>query len=184
MQLGISVGGDRPQAVVYKNAVVLISRRNEALFPQSFFHVSSKELALCIRLLVEAQDVWGMAALIDLTQVADCLSNSLLEQLGKRPRGVFISRTQFASLSTVSAACRGSKKHIAAKVDSPAQSFSSGHIVANVAMRYAFSLGPGQRKDSMLFFYVVLPPAGQSSLPAELPPEHPRKRKRSPPPPP
>ena len=156
------------QDVWHKHAVVFITRGDEIIAGDAELAAavvynreqSNKIIAdirNCLtRHFVLYRDRSGSSTLaVDLTQVADCVSDRIAapNRLGVRPRGIFIShndRQQHASTSANFADCREYGKQC---IEAPEQSFGMGHVIAHAHYRYRYKAG----KDIYFFYAVLLP---------------------------
>ena len=165
VHLDITVTAGGLSEVWRKNAVVFISRRDEFIFgprERNYIQEQSRQIGNDFGgcLTGQVNSVLGLsessASAVDLTQVADCVSNRIAapQRLRVPPRGVFISHKdihQFASISSADlAACMGVRGEC---VDAPAQSFGQGHVIANAQFQYKYGGG----LQNTFLFTVLLP---------------------------
>ena len=155
----------------HKNAVVFLSRRDEfSSQQQEYIQEQSKktsgDFGACLNGQVEsvlAQDmIYHLSgedsnSAVNLTQVADCASDSIAKRLGAPPRGVFISQRDKLQLTSISAYFAVCKSPLSGCIDAPAQSFGQGHVIAHVQYQWANG-GRAHAARNFFFYAVLLPP--------------------------
>ena len=176
---------------IRKNAVVFFTKKGELHYRngEGVSQQSSRACGKCIDEQVLSLSKDGKPVVIDLTGVADCMALALASvRYGKPPRGLYVSARNdlCPGLSAESAACSGLGGNYlpghalyGREVDGalPAQTFESGHVVANVGYDYNPEIrgekeGMEELKGKVpqfQLFYAVLPQAAT-----------PRKRKGPP----
>ena len=151
------------KAYLRKMAVVIFHPPDEALFPPEVAKKVAEISGDCMKLQLPKNNAPDVVA--DLTDVASCMTavTSRPNGLGyrfyrsqeTRPRALGVLPNSAAQASFNSPCCHSVRMQSLS--DSPAQVFSSGHVIANTQYRFGSNTHPTLIKYRITLFFFMLP---------------------------